>query len=121
MKTNSLSRFFILALVLLALASTSAQAGGWNHSGGNRCWHPYYGGGRCYGGFFLPPIVLNFGPQMPPPPPAAPVAPQNIPVGAVSGPWLRSPWSTAMIPLASIRYPGQIVYDAQTGLPFRAP
>ena len=111
---KTISRLLLLAL--LALASTSAHADG-NH------WHPYLGGGYCRGGIWLPPVVIAVGPSAPPPlpPPAVSGGQRPIPVGFVDGPYLRSPWSTAAIPLSSIREHGQIVYDSQTGLPFRAP
>jgi hypothetical protein len=123
MNTKSLSLLFFI-LLLLAAFTAPAQAhnnGGWGRPI-NPCWHPYYGGGCYRGGVSVPLFTIAVNPPMPPPAPQQPALDQNpIPGGFVEGAYLHSPWSTEVIPLANIRHHGQIVYDAITGNPFRAP
>ncbi len=129
----------LLALLLLALAPT-AQAGtrvfigvggGYGHGyyghGGYRgCWHPFYGGFPVYPiNPWVPYVPIGGCPVPPPmPPPQAPPQSQGqnapIPFGFVDGQYLRSPWSPALIPLASLKR-GQTVYDSNTGAPFLVP
>ncbi len=136
--TMKMRLLFLLSLLLLA-GTSAAQAG--THifigvGGGGRgyyghgcyrgCWHPFYGGFPIYPvNPWVPYVPIGGCPVPPPmPPPQAPPQSQGqnapVPFGFVDGHYLRSPWSSAMVPLSSVKH-GQTVYDSNTGAPFMVP